>query len=203
MFSSFCGGLEFLTSTQWNKPYPFSNGVSMASVWLFSSMRRHCFKVHRAILGDLNSAPVYDWQGHIWFSLVFVFQSPVHSLLVYSAFTPSFSLYSLSHSFFFSLTPSHSFCVCLSRFDLLAMNQGWGSMPEERLEHSGKWLFPARLHIRMGKCARACICVCVCVRARLSPSSPTGDQRRAALWLCLLLCNNPLIVFKWNPDKAF
>lgn len=155
----------------------------MASVLLFSSIRRHCFKLHSAIIGDLNSAPVYCWQGHIWFSLVFVFQSPV-------CFTPGLFglfLYSLYQSFFPPfLTLSHSFCVCLSLCDLLAMNQGWGSMPEERWEHSGKWLFPARLHIRMGKCM--CMFVCVCV----SSSSPTGDQRRAAFWLCPLSCNSPL-----------
>lgn len=49
-------------------------------------------------------------------------------------------------------------------------------MPEERWEHSGKWLFPARLYIRMGNGWKKNVCVCVCV----SPSvGRLGDQLRA------------------------
>lgn len=61
----------------------------------------------------------------------------------------------------FSNSPHLSHSVSLSLCDLLPLNQGWGSMPQETWEHSGKWLFPARLyHIRIGN-GRKCFYVCV------------------------------------------
>ena len=87
-------------------------------------------------------------------------------------------LLTLSLSLSLSLSPSFSLflSLSLSSRDLLAMNQGWGSVPEERWEHSGKWLFPARLHhIRKGNGRRACVCVCVCAFVCLCVS-PLSDQ---------------------------
>lgn len=155
----------------------------MASVLLFSSIRRHCFKLHSAIIGDLNSAPVYCWQGHIWFPLVFVFQSPV-------CFTPGLFglfLYSLYQSFF-PLSNSVSLFLCVS-FSLwfIGNESGMREYAEGEMGTFREMAVSGQTSHQDGKVyVRVCVFVCV------SSSSPTGDQRRAAFWLCPLSCNSPL-----------
>lgn len=92
----------------------------------------------------------------------------------------------------FSTARSLNCAVLVSLFfcDLWPMNQGWGSMSEERQERSGKWLFPARLHHAMVGNGRKCFVVCTCsccfsiIRASVDQSAAVG--------------HNPLIVFKWK-----
>ena len=82
------------------------------------------------------------------------------------------------------LSCSVSLFLFLSPFcDLLAMNQGWGSMPEKRWEHSGKWLFPARLHhIRMGNGRQKSVCVCVCVSVCLCVHVTLLSDQLGMMW---------------------
>lgn len=76
-------------------------------------------------------------------------------------------------------------------------------MPEERWEHSGKWLFPARLHIGMGNGRKKSVFVhgflfmCVCVSASLDQLGISYEL----LWSTVVR-NNSLIVFKYNLNQA-
>jgi len=70
-------------------------------------------------------------------------------------------------------------------------------MLEERWEHSGKWLFPARLHhIRIGNgrkksvCVRVCVCVCVCLY-----QTNWGSAKGCSDTESTTVSHNPLIVF--------
>ena len=168
----------------------------MASVLLFSLMRHHHFKVQSPISGNWNLTKMHHTSGFP--SSLCSLISPAHRLLVYTAVSP-FLLplpFFLSSTFFF-LAPSLSRSVSLSLCDLLAMNQGWGSMPEERWEHSGKWLFPARLHhIRMGNGRKKSVCVCMCVCV-----SPLSDQLGMS-WVSTMASWNLLIVFKWKQNLS-
>lgn len=162
--------LEF-DQCPWNKAHPLSNSVFIAAVLLLSSpIRRHRFKVHSAIFGYANSPSELCWRRRIK-HLVFLHLCS----LISSVMSP---LLPLPFSLSLFLTGAVFPVLSLSRSDLLAMNQGWGSMPGERWGHSGKWLFPARLHhIRIGNgrkgvCARVHVCVCI-IR-------PAGDQLCAA-----------------------
>lgn len=151
----------------WNKAYPFSKGVFMPSVLLLFSVR-----------GRHKSTRNHIWQLklHLWalltrthhtsgFSFISVFLRISSLTSVCLVYTATSSVFFLLCSFCLTLFHTLSvslFLLLLSLCDLLAMNQGWGSMPEERWEHSGKWLFPARLHhIRMGNGLKKSVCACV------------------------------------------
>lgn len=84
----------------------------------------------------------------------------------------------------FSTARSLNCPVLVSLFfcDLWPMNQGWGSMSEERRERWGKWLFPARLHYARVGNGQKCLCVCTCsccfsiIRASVDQSAAVGHM---------------------------
>lgn len=187
----------------WNKAYPFSNGVFMLSVLLFSLIRRHRFQVHATIFGDSDSTPEQCWWGHITHLVFLHFCFPISSAL-----SPGLYChlpFPLLHSFYLSLTRSLSLSLSVPLFPLWFIGNESGmreyaggemgtfremAVSGQTSSHQdGKWLEEKSVCVSMCKC--------------FSIIRPSGDQLMAAQVESSSVNHNPLIVFKWKLQLRF